>query len=594
LIETCQTGAGGCLEWAAGADCTATGEFCDDTGGAAQCAAACVDRCAGAGITRCTGDLVETCAVTASGCLDWIAGTDCTGIPQYLDVPVTATGVTTDGQNIDATFDMSSVSAGAVCVVRVTNDDGTYFDYSAMSVTNPAQNLSDFIIEAAMNLARRAPAAAAGRPTRTARFLYALGGDDGTAAGAFSSVESAPADPYGDLGAWFTQPYPLPGPRTLASAATLGRFVYLVGGNDGTTAVRAVHRAEILKPEDSPEIVDVDIHLGEGSGLGGGVWYYRVSAIFPPTDARNPSGESLASDPLVIQIPDRPEGVHITLVWLRVDRASGYRIYRSPDPDLISGSEQLIAEVGDTPLTYEDQGDSAGAEIPLPFGSLGAWADMPLLGEAREGPGVTVAQDPGSAATFYIYALGGRDQSGTALATYEYLPVTIDADGIHTVGTWTAGVDDLPAARWQLGAFLADHIHAGIVPPGETWIYAGGGVASNGTAMVRAVSAGRVQAGGNLTPWSVVDDMTPARAGYGYTCANSTLYAFGGHQAGASDGGVSNQILGPPDLENWNNLGLNMIEPRYLPGSVTESAFIFLVGGWNGTAATDSVEKTVW
>jgi hypothetical protein len=37
-----------------------------------------------------------------------------------------------------------------------------------------------------------------------------------------------------------------------------------------------------------------------------------------------------------------------------------------------------------------------------------------------------------------------------------------------------------------------------------------------------------------------------------------------------------------------------MTESRYQTGSVTESAFIFLVGGWNGTAVTASVEKTVW
>ncbi len=514
--------------------------------------------------------------------------------PNGSETPVTGTVNASTGENIDVTFDMGAVLAGSVCVVRVTNADGTYFDYSALSVTNPARNLSDFSAEAAMDQPRRGPAATAGRPTATARFLYALGGDDGSVAGAFDSVESAPVDPYGDLGGWFNQPYLLPGPRTMASAVSLGRFVYLPGGNDGSAAVNTVFRAEILVPGDSPDITDVDIRLGVGSGLAGGVWYYRVSAVFPHTDGRNPAGESLASDPLVIQIPDRPEGVHVTLVWSRVDRASGYRIYRSPDPDLISGSERLIAEVGDTPLTYTDEGDAAGAAAPLPFGSLGAWAEMPPMGAAREGTGLALARDPDAATTFYLYVLGGRDETGTALASYEYLPVQVNADGSHALGTWITGVNDLPAARWQLGAFVADHAHAAMVPAGSTWIYAGGGVDSDGTTMVRAVSAGKVQAGGDLGAWSEVDDMTPARAGYGYTCANSTLYAFGGQQAGASEGGVSNLITGPPDLDNWNNLGLTMTEPRYLTGSVTESAFIFLVGGWNGTAATASVEKTVW
>jgi len=133
-----------------------------------------------------------------------------------------------------------------------------------------------------------------------------------------------------------------------------------------------------------------------------------------------------------------------------------------------------------------------------------------------------------------------------------------------------------------------------VVPAGDTWIYAGAGVASNGTTTRSAVHAAQVQTGGDLGAWTNVTAMVPARAGYGYTLANSTLYAFGGLQAGASDEGASSQILGPPGLDNWNNLGLNMTEPRYLQGSTTESAFIFQVGGWNGTAATASVEKTVW
>jgi hypothetical protein len=169
----------------------------------------------------------------------------------------------------------------------------------------------------------------------------------------------------------------------------------------------------------------------------------------------------------------------------------------------------------------------------------------------------------------------------------------VNADGTHAVGSWTAGTSNLPVARWQLAAFLADPVHAPIVGS-DTWIYAGGGVDSNGITLRAQVHAARVQAGGDLDPWSSPIQMTPARAGYGFTCANSTLYVFGGRQAGASNDGASALIVGPPGLGNWNNLGLNMTEARYLQGSITESSFIFQVGGWNGSAATASVEKTVW
>lgn len=497
-----------------------------------------------------------------------------------------------DQQSIEVTFDMTNPAPGSVCLVRVTNSDGTYFDYSALSVTNPAQNLSDFTAEAAMLAARVAPAAAAGRPTRSARYLYAFGGDDGQGT-VLDSIEAAPVDPYGALGAWFELDYALPGPRTLAAAVTIGRFVYLVGGSDAA-ASDAVYRAEVLRPGDAPAISDADIRLGEGSGLAGGVWYYRVAAVFAADDPRNPGGESLASDPLVIQLPERPEGVHVTLVWSEVQRAAGYRIYRSPDPDLASGSERLIAEVGAAPLTYTDTGAAAADQAPLPDGSLGAWAVMPSLIDARAGAGVTAARDPADPSMAYIYAVGGLDETGTALGSYAFLPVTVAADGSHTVGAWTAGDESLAQPRWQLAAFLADHAHADVVLPGDTWIYAGAGVAANGSTMRNGIEAAEVLPGGQLSAWTGVGNMNPARAGYGHTLANSTLYVFGGPNASASDEGASSQILGPPGLGNWNNLGLNTTEPRYLPGSVTESAFIFLVGGWDGTAATAGVEKTVW
>jgi hypothetical protein len=598
LIETCQIVGSGCLDWVAGIDCANTAEFCDDTSGAALCSANCVDLC-NLGDSQCQTTVVETCGIVASGCLEWLPGEDCSNNPQYSPdlVSVPATGVTSDGQNINATFDMSAVSAGAVCIVKVTNDDGTYFDYSAVSITNPSRNLSPFMSATSMLTPRRALASVAGRPTRTARYLFSIGGDSGSVDTAMASIEAAPVDPFGDLGDWQVLSFSLNSPRTFAGATNVGEFVYLVGGNDGATAVNTVYRAKVLKPSESPQITDVDIKLGEEltPGLSGGVWYYRVSATFADTHPENPNGESLASDPFVIQIPDMPEGVQVTLVWTAVDNASGYRIYRSPDPNLTSGAELLIDEVASSPLTYTDTGLAADLPGPLLFGSLGAWAEIPQMISAREGAGVVGAFDPSDSSSFYIYAIGGRDENGIALTSYEYLPITINPDGSHQVGVWTAGLDNLPLARWQLGAFLADHAHADIVPLGTSWIYAGPGVQSNGTSMENSVYAGQVQVGGDLGTWIEVSSMSPARAGYGYTLANSTLYAFGGQGADASDGGHSSEIVGPPDLDNWNSLGgARMTEARYLPGSVTESSFIFIVGGWNGSEVTSSVDKTIW
>ena len=98
--------------------------------------------------------------------------------------------------------------------------------------------------------------------------------------------------------------------------------------------------------------------------------------------------------------------------------------------------------------------------------------------------------------------------------------------------------------------------------------------------------------------------MTPGRAGYGAAAANNRLYVFGGQGAGPSTSNASAEICagagagctgGPPELTNWNALGLALNVARYLTGSAVESAFIFLVGGeTTGGAPTATTELTVW
>ena len=116
------------------------------------------------------------------------------GTTTTIDGTVAAGSETT----FDMTLDTSSLVAGSVCVVRVTNEDGSYYDYSALGITNPSLNLTAFVAGTDMTTARIAPAVASGRATNSARFVYAIGGSDG--ANALSSVESAPIDIFGAPG----------------------------------------------------------------------------------------------------------------------------------------------------------------------------------------------------------------------------------------------------------------------------------------------------------------------------------------------------------------------------------------------------------
>jgi len=533
--------------------------------------------------------------------------------------PVTATAPACNGaactQNI--TIDGSALAAGDVCIVRVTNPDGSYGEYSAIGVTNSSLNLSAPQKGTDMTVGRRALAAAAGSATTAARFVYAIGGDSGAPSGALDSTEFAPVDVFGKFGAWTMQGSTLNAPRTLAGAATVGRYVYVVGGDDGAGPVATAERALILSPREAPVIEDVDLTLGM-NGLVAGEWHYRVSATFAANDSDNPGGESLPSDAFSIKLPAFPnKKIAITLVWkapvddlkMPVQGVSGYRIYRTKAANDPPGTEVLIGSVsGAATITFVDDGTAVpGTVAPLPTGSTGEWAQLPLMGTKRSGPAVAAGFDPADATQFYVYAMLGKSAATTAVTSYEFLPVTIAPNGRQAAGAaWTAGASAASQARWQGGAWVVDKtVQANYAP--DTWIFVGGGLTGNNT-LVGTVEAGKINAGGDLgTIDNGPGDFSSNQAGYGVCAANQQLFVFGGAGAAPSSGAKSaslfsnnnpNNQLAPPTLANnaWNNEGLNMTHGRYLMGSAVQSSFIFLLGGQTDepSAASKTTELVIW
>jgi hypothetical protein len=464
---------------------------------------------------------------------------------------------------------------------------------------------------------RRALVAAAGNATASARFLYAIGGDAGAGAAAtpFSSVESAPVDLFGTQGAWASMPSsPLGTARSFAGGVTLGRYVYVFGGSDGSNPLASAERAMILDPVEVP-IIDVDDIVPSSGGLAPGAYVYRVAAVFGPSDADNPGGESLASDELVVRVPVF-QGKNMTVVLSvspPVDRLGtpipdvvGYRVYRSPVAGGVSGDEVLVgtppAPVGGGPLLFSDDGSAVpGTARPLPLGSLGRWRTLPAMGSARQGPAAAAARDPADATKWYVYALLGLGPISVQ-TTYEYLPVTLLPNGHQSVATsWTPGLSASPTGRWQLGAWTVDDAVSSTVAAGDTWVYLGGGLVTSGgpASLTNKVEAGKVAAGGDLGTLSDTPrDFSATRAGYGVCAANGQLFTFGGAGGVPSAGATSAPLIAPaPTLavNAWNNEGLTMTESRYLMGSAVQSAFIFLVGGQTGTsAAATSTELVIW
>ncbi|MDH5673473.1 MAG: hypothetical protein OEZ06_15065 [Myxococcales bacterium] len=502
---------------------------------------------------------------------------------------------------------------GSTCLLHLLNADGSRYSYSALSLTNDSLNLSAWSAGSPLLQPRRALSAVAGRPTAASRYVYAIGGDSGvtgdaTAIGSvLDSVEAAPVDVFGTMGAFAAQRNALPAPRTWAGAARIERFVYLVGGHDGGGATSSLLRAQILDPLATPSVVDADAHLGDGSsGLGQGLWMYRVAAVFAADDASNPAGESLPGEVFTLQLPARAEGIEITLTWEMVAGASGYRIYRNPSAG--SGAMELLAEVdGGSTLSHVDAGGATqAATTPLPAGSLGRWhavdgarcsdGDCELDG-AREALGVVAVADPNTAGRHYLYAIGGRDASGSYLDSYEVATVSVAANGSQTVSAFALGSDTLASPRAEMGIWA---MHAGNskairdTAPTEVWIFIGSGRTTAGAGSAE-VEAGEVGNGGDLGTLTATDSM-PQLAGFGTGAANDRLYTFGGLDNTTS--GTSAVLCADPDClpdlapGSFNSLA-QAATRRIYTVAAQESAFFFLLGGHNGDNALATTERTV-
>jgi hypothetical protein len=520
--------------------------------------------------------------------------------------PITTNTVTPTA--IDITADMSAVSAGNICLVEVTNPDGASFEFSAVSVKSPAQNLFPSSIASNMQQARRALGLEAGRPTATSRFLYAIGGDDGTEAGAKTSVESARVGVFGALGSWFTQRYSLPEARTLSASTIIGRYIYMVGGSNGTAAQNSVYRAQILDPLAGPEVNDLDAELGDGTvGLEGGTWYYKISAIFPNNDPNNPEGESLPGELLSVQLPDNPDKIVLTLTWDQVAGASGYRVYRTAAPNGDSNNVELLAEVaGGTNTTLIDDGQSGvtANRVPLPPGSLGQWRDLgtSALNTARANHATVAVQNPNAADQYFMYAFGGRDDTGTVLDSYEWATIDVAADGSQTVSAWTTGTRTIGSAKEGLVAWMVTDRESGDVVAGETYLFVGTGFGSNGQATgdINSGFLDSTSADGDLmaTAGATLDaenGIASGRGGAVGAAGNDFLFILGGQRGGLTGNDQSTQIVNGPNLDNWNALGAGTLQVRRTyPAIAQESAFFFIAGGGDGAGnAVDAVEQTV-
>lgn len=254
-----------------------------------------------------------------------------------------------------------------IYLIRVTNtSDNTYYDYSSFVVTNPASNLGGFSTSSqALIIGRQGNAAVTGQDDIGNRFIYTIGGDDGSGLHTLDSVEVDLPDRFGSLNPWYLTS-PLIDKTTGAAAFQYDGYIYVLGGSTPAGYTSSIERARILTNDSAPVVSFEGLSAFTTGTLPAGTWVYEVSANLA-TDTTN-IGESLPS-PVIFTTTSLPGSIQLSWqpvkVWDPVNHGfvspTGYNIYRNApgsfEPALIAWNEpgtSFVDNGGHSPISITD------------------------------------------------------------------------------------------------------------------------------------------------------------------------------------------------------------------------------------------------
>jgi hypothetical protein len=537
--------------------------------------------------------------------------------------------------------------AGNVCrvVVQVNQTDGliTTFVFLGVASSNPAPKFGATLQTASLLTPLRGAHSTFGSVTSSSKYLYVFGGDNSNTATLGNMSTLVQSSPFalldGSLDGFSYQVTQLPYGVSFGVAVTLNRYFYLIGGVDETgTALDTILRAQLLVPIETPSLdVDLDAVLFGFDNMQGnpanssqfeeGVYIYQVSALFDPSDASNPGGESLPGEPLSLIIPTFDQlGIFLILTWDVVPTAVGYRLYRTPVNAPFS-SMVLLAETV-SPTYYDNGAPSIETRKPLPEGSLGEWAILPqTLTKPRVGHGATIV--PSNTPDVFTLFVGLGAPSITDVANafndIEYIVIT----ETHSAVPLSSPVQTLDAGGFVASAktVTAGKMFAPMITVSEAQgvaIYTGGqyGVTFAAGLDTAGVTTGTYEVvaangpAGDFCGDIVTDDDNGALAygalpfysggGYWSLGGSADSVPFGtpsltgdhvGKQASESVtapavGGCGPSAMIAQNLGNSNCDGI-CPEPRAFVASSITNSQLYIVGGVEATGLSTRVERAV-
>jgi hypothetical protein len=516
-----------------------------------------------------------------------------------------------------------ALGAGLYLVRVQHGGDVAFADYSGLIVVGSAYNpVAKGVASSTLVTARGSHGLAVATDDLGNAFLYAAGGS-ANGASELASVEVAPIGPFGDLGGDCTgagckfralDRTPLPTARAGLSLVARAvpndtTYLFVLGGRSGTTASAEVLRAQVLRNADAPVIASAQAAAG---ALAAGTYYYRVSALRPAGDAKNPGGETLASDEQPVTLG---AAGGVALGWA-CSTAQKYRVYRTASANAVAGTEVLLTELAATPSCaggeqFTDDGSlTAGAEKPLPAGALGKWAaaaqGVPQLGAARFDAAARVVGDT-------IFIVGGCSAgtgttvvcaNGKDLADMEAATFASAAD--VAPGAFSgAGTAVLQQARSRHALAVADASGAPI-SNGKSYLLAFGG--SSSAATISGSNSAEVFLVGG-TAFQAVSG-APNNVGVGgwaeVQAGQAFFEATDGHSANPKSSALCGGGSGCASISAASDFHFNFNSgfpaytaggTRFLAGEQLFRAFIYVAGGFaadNSFTPAASVDRIVY
>ncbi len=143
---------------------------------------------------------------------------------------------------------------------------------------------------------------------------------------------------------------------------------------------------------------------------------------------------------LTIQLPNIA-GLEVVLNWQIIPGAAGYRLYKTPAPNMNGSAVGLLTEIvgqNNNQCIYsislsfiysviDDGSLQVNASIvPLPVGSLGVWNLIGSLNTSRLQAATVATPNPmNTSSEYFLLTFGGLDPSGNKLATWEHCKITL-------------------------------------------------------------------------------------------------------------------------------------------------------------------------